>query len=255
MIMQHAVRSETGHVRAANEDNFVADADLGLFLVCDGMGGHRGGKRASELACEAIGDALADLEPLADRIACSEIAPDPHALRDRIEAAILQAHQQICTEAGGDTALAGMGTTCTLFLVAGPDTGIIGHVGDSRLYALENDQVHQLTEDHSLVNELVKSGAITPDQALIHPQANIIMRALGTTPDPVVSIDVTPVHCGRTFLLCSDGLYRYFPKKEDFLTDLENPDLQAGVDSMVEKALDNGGRDNITCLVFRMKGT
>ena len=113
--------------------------------------------------------------------------------------------------------------------------------------------VDQLSEDHSLVNELVKNGTITPEEALIHPQANVIMRALGTTPEPLVSLDVTPFESGRTFLLCSDGLYRYFPNPQDFQSDLKNPDLQAGVDSMVEKALAGGGRDNITCLAFRME--
>ena len=123
----------------------------------------------------------------------------------------------------------------------------------SRFYVQEDSIVDQLSEDHSLVNELVKNGTITPEQALIHPQANVIMRALGTTPDPAVSIEVTPVNSRRTFLLCSDGLYRYFPSAQDFQSDLENPDLQAGVDSMVEKALAGGGRDNVTCLVFRLE--
>ncbi|MBU8871697.1 MAG: protein phosphatase 2C domain-containing protein [Gemmatimonadales bacterium] len=244
MKFSFVARSETGPVRKTNEDQFLVDADLGLFAVCDGMGGHRGGRRASELACETIQSALPDL---------AGSFPSSSELQERIEAVILLAHRRICDEADHNSSLAGMGTTCTMFLMSAPDLGIMAHVGDSRLYVLENGIVNQLSEDHSLVNELVKGGMISPEEALVHPQNNVIMRALGTTPDPLVSIEMIPINPEQTFLLCSDGLYRYFPKAGEFQSGLENPDLQAGVDSMVEKALADGGRDNITCLVFRLE--
>ena len=163
MEFSYAAKSETGHVRAANEDQYWADPNLGLFVVCDGMGGHKGGRRASELACEVIRDTLADLTPLADRVTSRIGDFDSGLFGQRVEEAILAAHRQICQEADSNSALAGMGTTCTLFLATKPGEGIIGHVGDSRLYVLEEGVVDQLTEDHSLVNELVKNGTIKLD--------------------------------------------------------------------------------------------
>lgn len=248
--MDYAARSETGPVRQENQDSCVADPELGLFMVCDGMGGHLGGARASQLACAVVSAELGRLGPLAERAAPGKRI-DGEELCHRVTRAVLLAHRAICEEADTDLTKAGMGTTCTLLLLCGDGRGVLGHVGDSRLYQLAGGKVERLSEDHSLVNELVKRGTLTEAEAAVHPQANVILRALGASPGPEVDTRVLPVDGGRTFLLCSDGLTRYFRHDQELAPVLGAGDCRSAVDRLVQTALDAGGRDNVTAVVLR----
>jgi len=250
-MIEYAARSVTGPVRKHNEDRFVADPELGLFVVCDGMGGHLAGQDAAQIACDTVLEIITAAAPFADEPTSSDTTMDYAALRLVVESAIQTAHDRIFETARLDPTKAGMGTTCTLLVI--PDSGpaVMGHVGDSRLYALSSGTITQISEDHSFVNELVKSGSITEEEAQEHPRANIILRALGASNPPEVdTLAFTPA-AGDTFLICSDGLTRYFVNREDLREGLEGKDLDAGADWLIERAVTGGGRDNITTVLIR----
>ena len=249
MKISHAARTEVGLVRRANEDRYLARPDLGLFAVCDGVGGHRGGDVAAKTACRELETFFGDAW---DRTAGNDAVQNrSDRLGQFLEAAILTAHRKIVELSEAELDYAGMGTTCTAALVSA-DTVILGHVGDTRLYRLSDGRIEQISEDHSFVNELVKSGTITPEEALTHPQANIITQALGSTPTLRVDIQIIDTRPGDTFLLCSDGLTCYVPHEADLAPALGRDDLQQGVDELVNRALAAGGRDNVTCVMFRV---
>ena len=250
MAIDCASRSETGPVRKKNEDSFLALPEAGLFAVCDGMGGHRGGQTASRTAARQLADFLTGAQRTTSE---RGVPPDESDDLERlVEAAVLSAHERILDTARSHPDLAGMGTTCTMTLVAPDRRVVMGHVGDSRLYLLRDDRVRQVSEDHSLVNELLKSGTITASEAIDHPQSNIITQALGVTPTPRVELRTTATRPGDTFLLCSDGLSHYYPDPADLAAAMRHDDLQRGVDQLVHKALAAGGRDNITAVLFRV---
>src|SRR5438477_6613819 len=155
--------TDVGRVRDGNEDAFVVDKQLALFAVADGMGGHLGGEVASQTAIEALRAAVA-----------SGVS---------IDAAVRRANAAVFERSTTDQSLYGMGTTLTAAVPAGPAELLIGHVGDSRAYLLRGDDLIRVTEDHSLVEELVREGRITEEQAAVHPQRNIITRVVGVEPD------------------------------------------------------------------------
>ena len=219
--------THTGQVRAMNQDNLVT-AD-GLFAVADGMGGHLGGEVASERAVQLLKDrAPAGLE----------------ALIDAVRAANLGVH----TEAAGNPELRGMGTT--LVAVVGTDDGLgLINVGDSRIYLYRAGVLKQLSEDHSLVETMVRRGEITAEAALTHPQRNVVLRALGV--DSEVDLDawtLTPAN-GDRLVLCSDGLFNEVSGVQIAGILESNADPQAAADRLVEAANEGGGRDNITVVV------
>ena len=186
MRLEYAAASDVGLVRNQNEDSFVAGD--GLFAVCDGMGGARGGEVASEAACRAL-------------LALPAEAVDAERLGDTIAEANTSIFSRSLVEPG----LHGMGTTLTTAL-AGDESLLIGHVGDSRAYLWRAGRLRQVTQDHSLVGEMVRSGQLTPDQAAIHPYRSVITRALGTEASVQPDIFELPVEAGDRLLLCSDGL-------------------------------------------------
>ena len=183
----YAVASDTGRRRRRNEDNYVVAPPL--FAVADGMGGAQAGEVASQLAASALE------------------AGDSEALEGtkRLDALIQEANRRIYDRASTDPTASGMGTTMTVALVEGM-TVAIGHVGDSRAYLVRGEQMEQLTEDHSLVNELLKSGKLSEEEAQIHPQRSVITRAVGTDPDVDVDGFTIEAEEGDVFLICSDGL-------------------------------------------------
>jgi PPM family protein phosphatase len=250
-----ASRTDVGRVRSNNEDTFFADADIGLFLVCDGMGGHSAGEVASRAAMEAIRDEVRSAAKAREKFIASNKATDLKALRKILEAAIHTACKEVYKLASKNPELAGMGTTCTAVLVAGHNKGILGHVGDSRLFVMRGGQVHQLSEDHTYVNELVKRGALTREQAKNHPQGNVLSRALGVQPTVPVDTMIFDIDAGDTYLLCSDGMYNYFPEPNELSVGLAAPVLDDGVNLLVDRALERGGHDNTTGIVFRIGGT
>src|ERR687885_1713885 len=179
--------TDKGRKRRRNEDAFVKEPPL--FAVADGMGGAQAGEVASKLAAAAL----------------EETDPGSLSGADRLIALIQEANRRVYERSTEDPATSGMGTTMTVALVE-DDHVVIGHVGDSRAYRVRDGRLEQLTEDHSLVNELMKSGKLSREEADLHPQRSVITRAVGTDPDVDVDAFTVDASEGDIFLLCSDGL-------------------------------------------------
>jgi protein phosphatase len=230
----YAVASDTGRKRRRNEDNYVVAPPL--FAVADGMGGAQAGEVASQLAASALE------------------AGDSDGLdgTKRIDALIQEANRQIFDRASTDPTASGMGTTMTVALVEGM-TVAIGHVGDSRAYLVRGEQMEQLTDDHSLVNELLKSGKLSEEEAQIHPQRSVITRAVGTDPDVDVDGFTIEAEDGDVFLICSDGLTDMVEDEEILeLLHANRDDLEKAVKALVAAANRGGGEDNITAVAFKV---
>jgi protein phosphatase len=229
-----AVASDTGRRRRRNEDNYVVAPPL--FGVADGMGGAQAGEVASQLAASALesGDAAA-LEGT-----------------KALDALIQEANRRIYDRASTDPTASGMGTTMTVALVEGM-TVAIGHVGDSRAYLVRGEQMEQLTEDHSLVNELLKTGKLSEEEAQVHPQRSVITRAVGTDPDVDVDGFTIEAEENDVFLICSDGLSDMVDDEEILEVVHQNrDDLDQAVKALVAAANKGGGEDNITAVAFRI---
>ncbi len=230
----YAVASDTGRRRRRNEDNYVVAPPL--FAVADGMGGAQAGEVASQLAASALE------------------AGDSDGLHgtEQIDALIQEANRRIFDRASTDPAASGMGTTMTVALVEGM-TVAIGHVGDSRAYLVRGEQMEQLTEDHSLVNELLKTGKLSEAEAQVHPQRSVITRAVGTDPDVDVDGFTIEAEDGDVFLICSDGLSDMVEDEEILeLVHRNRDDLDKAVKALVAAANRGGGEDNITAVAFRI---
>jgi serine/threonine protein phosphatase PrpC len=230
----YAVASDTGRRRRRNEDNYVVAPPL--FAVADGMGGAQAGEVASKLAALALEGGDSD---------------GLHGI-ESIDMLIQEANRRIYDRASADPTASGMGTTMTVALVEGM-TVAIGHVGDSRAYLVRGEQMEQLTEDHSLVNELLKSGKLSEEEAQVHPQRSVITRAVGTDPDVDVDGFTIEAEEGDVFLICSDGLSDMVDDEEILeLVHQNRDDLDQAVKALVAAANRGGGEDNITAVAFQI---
>ena len=233
-VVEKAALSDVGRARQGNEDSFLERSPL--FAVADGMGGARAGEVASGIAVGTF-----DEEPSPDA------SPE-----ERLAAVALAANERIYTLAQEDSSYAGMGTTFTAVLVTGNEIAI-GHVGDSRLYRWRDGELERLTDDHSLVEEFVRQGKLTPEEAEVHPQRSIITRALG--PEPQVQVDTLtyPASPGDVYLACSDGLTGMISEAvvAEILRDSQA--LDEAAQALIDAANQNGGRDNITVVLFRVE--
>jgi PPM family protein phosphatase len=224
--------SHPGRRRRRNEDAWVCHPPL--FAVADGMGGARGGEIASRVAAMALGESVDGTG------------------KQRVVALIQEANRQVYERAREDSNTSGMGTTITVALF---EDGIvsIGHVGDSRAYLIREHKVDQLTEDHSLVAELVRTGRLTPEEAESHPQRSVITRALGTDPDVDVDTFSVEAKAGDLFLICSDGLTSMVDDAEILdVVERDRGDLDALAKELVAAANRSGGEDNITVVFFEV---
>lgn len=240
--MLTAQRTDAGRIRLINEDRAAVRHDLNGFtlaIVADGMGGHQAGEIASQMAIELIQSRLQTVHARMTVEQCKD------AVRD----AILSANDKVFEFASDQARYQGMGTTVVVALAARHGL-VIGHIGDSRAYLMADGSIRQLTEDHSLVNELIKSGQITPDEANVHPLRNVVTRALGTEKQVDVDVDYVTWSRGSILLLCSDGLSGLV--EEETLVEVlnERKDLEWKVDRLVEHALEAGGGDNITAVLL-----
>ncbi len=227
--------TDTGRQREANEDSYFSRSPL--FAVADGMGGAQAGEVASRMAVEAfeqVGDA-------------ADAAPED-LLRQTAQAA----NRAIFDLAQGDESRSGMGTTLTAALLHGDEISF-GHVGDSRAYVFRDGKLKQITNDHSLVEELRRQGKLTRDQAAEHPQRSVITRALG--PEPQVDVDTMTFSArpGDVFLLCSDGLTTMLGDEDVAAILAREDNLAMAGRRLVRAANDRGGRDNITVVLFRLE--
>ena len=229
-----AVVSDTGRRRRRNEDSYVCEPPL--FAVADGMGGAQAGEVASGLAAAVLAEADGD-----------------ELREERIIELIQEANRRVFKRSNEDPSASGMGTTMTVAVTGGDGKVLIGHVGDSRAYRIRGGTLEQLTKDHSLVGELMRSGKLSPEEAETHPQRSVITRAVGTEPDVDVDIFTVDTEAGDVFLLCSDGLTDMVP--DDAIQSLLSQgevDLEGVARSLVEAANTSGGEDNITVLVFEI---
>jgi PPM family protein phosphatase len=234
-VADHVERTDTGRQRKANEDSFFARAPL--FAVADGMGGAQAGEVASKLAVEVLEQGLPD---------------GPGSVEERLAERVREANARINAISRSDDQRAGMGTTLTAAYV-GEDELTVAHVGDSRLYRLRDGTFERLTDDHTLVEELVRQGRLTPKEADEHPQRSIITRALG--PEAGVEPDsrTWAARDGDLYLICSDGLTSMVP--EDRVAEIVRgaPALDAAARALIDAANAAGGRDNITVVLFRLE--
>jgi serine/threonine protein phosphatase PrpC len=223
--------TDPGRRRRRNEDSFVCEPPL--FAVADGMGGAQAGEIASRLAATVL----------------------KGATESDIVSLIQEANRRIYERSSEDQAVSGMGTTMTVALAEG-DTVRIGHVGDSRAYLIREDQLEQLTEDHSLVAELVRSGKLSPEEAEVHPQRSVITRVLGTEPEVDVDAFSVPARPGDVFMLCSDGLTSMVADTKILeLVGRSRGDLKATAKALIDEANRGGGEDNITVVLFELTQT
>ena len=223
-------RTDVGRGRPENEDNLLVDREHGLYAVADGMGGHRAGEVASATAIETLKEAFLGGQ--------------------RLDQAVVAANAAVFAKGADDPALQGMGTTITAIALEGDSTALFGHVGDSRAYLMRDGTVTQVTADHSLVEQLVREGRLTPEEAQHHPQRAIITRALGV--DAQVEVDTYRVElkAGDRFLICSDGLTNMLSDDTIGQTLRRHADPQQAADTLVDMANQAGGDDNITVVIL-----
>jgi serine/threonine protein phosphatase PrpC len=241
--------TDVGVKRLNNEDNYLINEELCLFVVCDGMGGHAGGEFASAIAVNTVEEVLSNLETSPEIEAAREDG-SVEVMRERLRYAIRLAGKRIHEKARAEPEYHGMGTTCLVLLVDGGNA-FVAHVGDSRGYLLRDGRIEQLTEDHSLVNERVRQGLLTPEQAKTHKLKNIITRSLGYTEDVEIDIQVRAVRRGDRFLLCSDGLSNLVEAAVLGET-VRAHSPQEAARTLVRLACERGGDDNITAIVARV---
>ncbi len=245
-----SAETDTGRVREKNEDSHLVVDELGLYVVADGMGGHVGGKMASSIAVKTVGEHVAEHhEAILDGAGAMPLAssPVPRILADSVRAACSAVYEA----AQADGELQGMGTTVTAMLLVS-QRAFLAHVGDSRCYLQRNDRVIQVTDDHSLVNEQIKAGLITPEQARASRLKNIITRSVGFEKDVAVDTFALPVQVGDKFLLCSDGLANFVDDTE-IGTALAEMELDQVPQLMIDLANERGGDDNITVVCMAVK--
>ena len=221
--------TDTGLVRGNNEDSYLVDGAHQLFAVADGMGGHRGGEVASRTAIEALRAAVASGRS--------------------VNEAITRANTAVLERASGDAELTGMGTTMTAVVVAGAQQLLIGHVGDSRAYMLHNGILRRITDDHSLVEELVREGRLTAEQAESHPRRNIVTRGLGVDTEVEVDLYTIEVEPGDRVVVCSDGLTTMVRDRDIERLLRNEPDPQRAAELLVDAANRAGGEDNTSVVV------
>jgi protein phosphatase len=225
--------TDVGKVRAINQDALVVDEKLMLFGVADGMGGHNGGETASAGARDGMIAALQGKDASLE------------ALRD----AVVQVNADLFRQQAGDEKLAGMGTTLSVIWMSGHFV-YLGHVGDSRVYRFRDGELTQMTDDHSLVGELMRAGYLTPEQAENHPNKNVILRAVGTEAGIDVDLAVEERKQGDLWLICSDGLHGMV-KDEKMEAILAEHAPETAVKLLMDAALAAGGRDNISVVLVQ----
>ncbi len=235
MIGRVAAVTDPGRTRRHNEDAYVIEPPL--FAIADGMGGAQAGEVASRLATAALKEAGAN-----------------GGGERRVADLIQEANRRVYDRSSSDPNTSGMGTTITAALVE-DDTVAFGHVGDSRAYLIRDAKMEQLTEDHSLVNELLKTGKLSREEAETHPQRSVITRALGTDPDVDVDTFSVRAETGDLFLLCSDGLTDMVSEKSILeVVERNRSDIDTALKALVKEANRGGGQDNITVVAFEIAG-
>ena len=238
MRLQVCAKTDIGLRRKNNEDRYFVDKKRGLFIVADGMGGHAAGEIASQTAVETASLSLQTI--------------DTNNPQGELKQAIEKSNRAVTDEAKNNSALDGMGTTLSIVLFH-QHQGYLAHIGDSRIYRFHNSKLEQLSDDHSLVGEQLRQGVLTLEQAKTSTLGNILLQAIGMTPQLDICQKSFPLTSGDQFLLCSDGL-------TDMVSDtkieelLKQPDtLKTRCNSLIEAAIAAGGKDNITVVLLQLE--
>ncbi len=239
--------SDVGRSRTHNEDHFEIVGDGRLCIVADGMGGHGHGDLASRVAVQAILDHVSDAVRPARR-------DDPAERSQLLEGAIDNAHRRLLERVAADEELVGMGTTMVVMLIEN-GTAVVAHVGDSRAYRMRQGVLEQLTEDHSWVNEQVRAGFLSADQARSHPLKNVVTRALGGDSGIQVDVDEIDVQADDVYLLCSDGLTAMLRDEEigEHLGQVGEKSVEEVCSRLVGDANERGGLDNVTVVLLAVE--
>lgn len=251
-----AVRTDAGLRRSSNEDSHAIRADVGLFIVADGMGGHVAGEVASRVAVESISafiEETANADP--NRTWPFPFDPELSVEANRLRAAFRLANRRIASAIADSSDLRGMATTASGLLV-GRNRSCVAHIGDSRVYVLSGGELRQITNDHSWVEEQVRAGVLTPAAARQHPWRNVVTRALSGADDPDIDVvEITP-SAGERYLLCSDGLFGVVGD-EDIARNLADTTgtLDEICGHLIDAANAAGGPDNITALVVEVNAS
>ena len=251
--MQHdaVARTDPGPVRESNEDCFLVDVESGLFIVADGMGGHASGEIASAIAVETVQSVLlGEINPDETRLDRSSMDQE-EAIRERLRYATNQASISIRKTAMANPIHAGMGTTLALLLIE-DDEAHLGHVGDSRIYLFRDDRLLRLTRDHTVVQQEIDAGTLTPELARIVPHKNILTQSVGYHGPVEPDTSTRPIEAGDVFILCSDGLTD--PLDDEALAEIcrttEPEDL---AEVLVQKAIEHGTEDNVTVVAVHIQ--
>lgn len=242
--MKIAAKTDIGNQRSENQDSYRAGrrADDAVWgVVCDGMGGARGGRMAATMAADVLQQVIES---------GIDTARTPQRMRELLVSAVEQANRSIYSKARGTPSLSGMGTTAVCVAVRGGLAQYI-HVGDSRMYLFRNNRLTQLTRDHSIVQEMVEQGTLTEEEAQNHPRKNLITRALGVADGVTADLGEKEVSPRDILLLCSDGLSNFVGAQE-METVLTHTPFYEMPDALVQEALNNGGLDNITVLLIQI---
>jgi protein phosphatase len=243
--MKFAVKSDRGIVREINEDNYNIIAGYSgvpiSFLIADGMGGHNSGEIASKMAVDIVSSYLLQFP---------KDLTDEKEICSFIEKIITKANQEIFIASKEEETYFGMGTTLIVTLVYNNKL-FIGHVGDSRVYLLRDGEMLQLTIDHSYVEELIKNGTLTREEAENHPKKNVITRALGCAEDIEIDTYSEKMKNDDVFIICTDGLTNMISEDEIKEAIESSRDIEAACEILVNRAIEKGGEDNITVIVFR----
>ena len=251
MKLLYAGATHVGMKRDHNEDNFSLMPEQNLFVVSDGMGGHASGEVASRIAVESVRQFFEDTLSDEDITWPFKLDREMGYLENRMGTSVKLANKNIFESALADPRYKGMGTTFVGF-VAAEDAIVVGHVGDSRCYRVRDGKIEQLTEDHSLLNDYKKIQKLTPEEEENFPHKNIIVRALGMKDSVEVDVVTATPQEGDILVLCSDGLNGEISDDEILSRVLEfEEDLDGGVESLIEGACENGGKDNVTVVLVK----
>jgi PPM family protein phosphatase len=253
MRVQWAATTHPGIRRTSNEDSYCTRPDLGLYVVADGMGGHVAGEVASRIVVEAI-EAFVEQTVDAD---LHSTWPHPFDLSltvdgNRLKGAFHLANQRLAREVAGSQDLRGMATTASAILVGDGDQAVIAHVGDSRIYLIRTGQLQRMTQDHSWVEEQVRAGLLSANEARLHPWRNVVTRALSGGDDPEVDLKVVSLESCDRLLMCSDGLSSVVPDARIEAVLTEHGEPAEACEALVDEANEAGGPDNVTTLILHI---
>lgn len=243
--------TDVGRKREHNEDAVTSDMEIGLVVLADGMGGYKAGEVASEIAVLTI---VAELKEsmLALQPGQTDTAEGMQAESRLIYEAVAKANASVYSVSQSQPQCAGMGTTLVMGLFTN-DKLLVGHIGDSRMYRLRGEELVQMTEDHSLLQEQIKSGLMTPAQAKLSANKNLVTRALGIDPEVELELHEYEVEAGDIYLLCSDGLSDLVEDEDIHLTlTTLSANLGLAANQLIQMANDNGGKDNISVILARV---